>query len=768
MSRNNLNDKLDEMLHNFYKRDVKNFSFNVDKVTPKKSLSKNVASTFDKIIYLTGKLFKNQKWASGVSLIIGVVLLIGTVSMFSSLSLQEGLIPFSPYAVSQSENDKSNLSGSMVPSSQHQSDSTADTNSSDNSYPESSETDIEEKTPATPAVSKIPTPTPTPVLSNTVTIEKINQNKALPKFKSYQDILDLLKKMDLYNHPYYRDEAMQDGDVSAPGAPAGTPSASKEYSDTNVQVEGIAEGDIIKNDGEYLYISNINYLSIVKAYPVEKMGQVSKITLPEYESISELYVKGNLLTIIISSYLQKPMMTKSETDTGVILERVWTYYKQSTIVRVYDITSKEKPLLKREIALDGYLVSSREKDGNFYVITSSYIYDYYLDELKEEEVLPGYTDSVIGKTPQIIKPEEILYCPENISANYLLISTFNINTNDQVNIETILGAGNTVYMSHNALYIIQPFYKYSVIQPFDETNGSNSLPDDMVIMPSHKEGTIILKFLLTGKSVKFDVAGEVPGQILNQYSLDEFNNNLRIATTSRNANWEPSNNLYVLDNTLKVIGKIENLAPTERIYAVRFMGKTGYIVTFRDIDPLFVIDLSSPANPKVTGELKIPGFSNYLHPVSDTLLLGIGSHIVDNRTAGIKVSLFDVSNPFKPAEIDFMVFGGTGSSSQVQYNPRAFVWWKTKSMALFPVYLSGEDGSSEYSDYKYIKSGAIALTIEDKKIVELSRLVPEISEYGYYNQSRVVYIDKVVYLSMNNILYAYDAVSFIQIANCPF
>ena len=323
-------------------------------------------------------------------------------------------------------------------------------------------------------------------------------------------------------------------------------------------------------------------------------------------------------------------------------------------------------------------------------------------------------------------------------------------------------------MSHNALYVIQPFYKSSDIRPFDETDESNSVPDDMVIMPTHNEGTIILKFLLTGKSVKFDVAGEVPGQILNQYSLDEFNNNLRIATTSRNTNWEPSNNLYVLDNTLKIIGKIENLAPTERIYAVRFMGNTGYIVTFRDVDPLFVIDLSSPENPKVTGELKIPGFSNYLHPVSDTLLLGIGSHIVDNRTAGVKVSLFDVSNPFKPAEIDSMVFGGIGSSSQVQYNPRAFVWWKTKAMALFPVYLSGEDGSTEYSDYKYTKSGAIALTIVDKKIVELARLIPEISEYNYYNQSRVVYIDNVVYLSMNNILYAYDAVSFSQIANCPF
>jgi uncharacterized secreted protein with C-terminal beta-propeller domain len=251
--------------------------------------------------------------------------------------------------------------------------------------------------------------------------------------------------------------------------------------------------------------------------------------------------------------------------------------------------------------------------------------------------------------------------------------------------------------------------------------------------------------------------------------MDEYAGTFRIATTKW-GNLGSANNLYSLNTDMKIIGKIENLAPGERIYAVRFTEKTGYIVTFRQVDPLFVIDLSIPSAPKVVGELKIPGFSNYLHPVSSTLLLGIGQNVIPvmgkdsqgneivirTTQSGLKVSLFDVSNPLKPAEVDTKLFGGPGSNSEAQYNPRAFVWWNSKSTALFPAYLLGPDGSTTYDNYGNAKSGALAVSVEGDKLVEKARLFPDNAAYAYYTQSRAVYIENTIYLSMNSTLYAFD------------
>ncbi|MHB1485064.1 MAG: beta-propeller domain-containing protein [Saccharofermentanales bacterium] len=660
------------------------------------------------------------------------------------------------------------------------------------------------------------------VTNKNVTIQTINQEKKLPKFKSYQEILTLLRSMGVSYSGYYKggidtstSQTAENGAKTAMPATAGSFQA--DHSSTNTQVSGIDEGDIIKNDGKYLYIAKQNTVSIVYAYPAEIMKKAGTISLEQNESVQELYLKGNLLTIIGNSYDIKTITidppasdpaksaASSETsskatvsavapETKEMMPAIWRAQKQLTIVRVYDVTDRTAPVLKRSLSFDGYLVSSREKDGRFYVITNRMIYDFPEEYVKMNDVLPAYSDSAVSKTPIIIKAESVEYCPENVTANYLLISCFDIDTQEPATVETILGAGNTVYMSNTALYIIQPYFRYTLkeepVTSGTESKAAISGTSDTITGTTGifradvydiDEGTVVMKFGLAGQGVKFTVAGKVPGQVLNQYSMDEFNGAFRIATTKQGMQ-TPSNNVYALDTTLKVTGKIENLAPGERIYAVRFVGKTGYVVTFRNMDPLFVIDLSNPASLKLLGELKIPGFSNYLHPVSPTLLMGIGQNTVTlyrkdengnevesgSVQSGLKVSLFDVSDPKNPKEVDSLVFGGAGSNTEAQYNPRAFVWWNTQMTALFPAYLNGEDGGTSYDKgaYESPKSGALAVSVVGNTLKEKARLFPENAEYGYYGYSRVVYINNIIYISMNSNVYAYDATTLKEISRC--
>ncbi len=662
------------------------------------------------------------------------------------------------------------------------------------------------------------------VTNNNVTVTTINQAKKLPKFKSYQEILTLLKEMGVTYEGYYRGGAIMDdaevrenqADTAAPTA--GDSSKGSDYSSTNTQVSGIDEGDIIKNDGEYLYIAGGNVVSIVKAYPADEMKKTSTIQLDPNESVQELYLQDDLLTLVCVSYEQimiEPVIlpettpepdSKADVSDGTAsreaepavdaMPAIWYMGRQLTVIKVYDITDKAAPALKRTLKFDGYLTASRVKDGRFYLVTNQYIPSFPESQVKPEDILPSYSDSASGKGDIVIPAESVEYCPENVSANFILVSCFDIGTMEPATVETVLGAGNTIYMSSEALYIVQPFYRYYTTTVKDaagtaDQNSDPQKPDtsvtgtagevsavepEPIVVSVADEGTVVMKFALTDTGVKFSVAGEVHGQILNQYSMDEYAGTFRIATTQ----WTMDgtvNNLYVLDAAMKVKGKIEDLAKGERIYAVRFIGKTGYIVTFRNMDPLFVIDLSNPAAPRVAGELSIPGFSNYLHPVSDTLLMGIGQNtvtlytkdeygnetVVGSQQSGLKVSLFDVSDPTDPKEVSFLAIGGAGSNSEAQYNPKAFVWWASRSTALFPAYVYGKDGGVSYDEYYNAKSGAIAIAVENGKLVEKARLFPNNTSYGYYGQSRAVYIDNVIYISMNGGLYAYDAGSMQEI-----
>lgn len=273
-------------------------------------------------------------------------------------------------------------------------------------------------------------------------------------------------------------------------------------------------------------------------------------------------------------------------------------------------------------------------------------------------------------------------------------------------------------------------------------------PDSLYVVAedySSSLGSIsnIARFKIDGLKIGYSGGGYVKGSILNQFSMDEWNGNFRIATNSWDR--ESSNSLYILDKNLEEIGSIENLAPGERIYSVRFMDDKAYIVTFRQIDPLFVIDTSNPMNPKVLGELKIPGFSNYLHPISENTLLGIGQDVDENtgQQGGIKLSLFDVSDSAKPKEIHNIILGESGSYGEVLSNHKALMVDKKRDIVGFHAFLN----KSSKDFVRDMSSGAVLVKVKDEKELEILDIigVEETGNNYYYSGKRLLVIDEVLY-----------------------
>ncbi len=620
---------------------------------------------------------------------------------------------------------------------------------------------------------------------------QIENTEELPRFKNFDAMLEYMSKT-ASGYAYgmrggeFPEMAMGE-DAAAPSSNAAKDSSggneSQSHGETNVQVAGIDEADVIKNDGRYLYFVSGNRLIIVDAADSANMSITSKIVLEDMSTFSEMYITGNYLTAIGYTYEEIAVEENSSSGDSKTMPGRYIPGRSYTFAQVYDISNKSNPVLTREYKIEGSILSSRVKDGNLYLVTNKWAYFYGGDvQLKPGEVLPYRYDSTVSKDSMIIEPSEIAYLPNPVDNSFMTISVMDIDSNNAVKTETVMGGGNTIYMSHNALYIVKPVFYFfpAVLEMVDvettaSTASSEDKPGTVIEKPATKAPepeepkTAIYKYDLIGKTVKYAGTGSVKGDVLNQFSMDEFDGSFRIATT----HWTEkgtSNNVFILDKNMNNVGSIENLAPGERIYSVRFSGNTGYVVTFKNMDPLFVLDLSNPANPKVTGELKIPGFSNYLHPVGDGLLLGLGvdtkeiymkdengKEIVTGfQSGGLKLSLFDVSDPFNPKEIDTLVIGGSGSYTEAQYNHRAFTWWDEKNVAMFSAQINNSKGYGEYSSWQ---EGAVIVNVVNRQL-SLKGILPAGTDAGmiwaYYTPTRVTYIGETVYYLQMGMLRAFD------------
>jgi uncharacterized secreted protein with C-terminal beta-propeller domain len=290
-----------------------------------------------------------------------------------------------------------------------------------------------------------------------------------------------------------------------------------------------------------------------------------------------------------------------------------------------------------------------------------------------------------------------------------------------------------------------------------------------------QERTVVHKISISGKDITYQKQGSVPGHVLNQFSMDESNDYFRIATTLSSTT-ESVNNLYILDRDLNQVGKIEDLAPGERIYSARFMGDRAYMVTFRQVDPLFVIDLKDPSDPEVLGFLKVTGFSDYLHPVDENHIIGIGRDATDQgRMQGMKMSLFDVTDVANPREISKVSIGDRETDSYALSDHKAFLFNKDKKLLVLPILLAEINESRftpeqiangwTYGDYKFQGAYVFDFTVDNgfKLRGKISHAQNASDEYDYntywgqYSVKRSLYMDNVLYtisdklIKMNNL-----------------
>jgi inhibitor of cysteine peptidase len=468
------------------------------------------------------------------------------------------------------------------------------------------------------------------------------------------------------------------------------------YSTTNVQVAGVDEPDIVKTDGSYLYVVANQTVYIIKAYPALEATILSQIRITNV-SINNIFIRSDRLIVFGDSggFYGYPLL-EDGIKGEISRPGMWWGGVSQTVINVYDLSERTTPTLIKEIRIDGGYFDARLIDEFVYVVATEYTYNIYY-ALDEKNFTLNVPQISIDDENHTISATDIYYVdvPE-LSDTMTHIISFNLDTNEIAEKSFMLGSSQTMYVSKNNIFLASIHYPYYPLL-YRTNEGSSSMDD--------QETTILNKISINTGNVTYIAQGEVPGHILNQFSMDEHNGFFRIATTVGN-NWEDgsqsSNNIYILDEDLNQVSQIENIAPGESIYAARFLGNRAYLVTFVQVDPLFTIDLSDPYHPKILGELKIPGYSEYLHPYDETHIIGIGKEVdptIDEDKVhtpgaiyytailGLKIALFDVSDFESPKEVAKVVIGDRGTDSPALYDHKAFLFDREKELLVIPVSL---------------------------------------------------------------------------------
>ncbi|PUA40933.1 hypothetical protein C8Z91_01800 [Paenibacillus elgii] len=611
------------------------------------------------------------------------------------------------------------------------------------------------------------------------------------------------------------DNAVAVTEKSSAAAPQAAGSAAKQasdaappvYSGTNVQVQGVDEADVIKTDGTYIYQVNRDRVLVTKASPAESMSVVSTVYWADPNFYpQELYVDNNYLVVVgNTSYptYEKPGPVPYDTSPAVSVEPnigtakkivVWPGRptRSTTKTIVYELGDRTQLKQVREAELEGHYVSSRKIGDSLYVVTNKSMNYFWIMRQEADsaakqanESLPAYRDSAAGDQFITIGYEDIRYFPKAVEPNYLLIGGLKLSKPDQkMQVTSYLGSGQNVYASPDNLYVTVSEY-----EPPKENEQTAQADGKTTFIPAPLNMTsAIYKFGMDNGTVRYVGRGKVPGHALNQFSMDEHNGYFRIATTSgdiwRNDENTSKNNVYVLNESLNVVGKLEGLAPGERIYSVRYAGNRAYMVTFKNTDPLFVLDLSNPQAPAMLGKLKIPGYSDYLHPYDENHLIGFGKEAVEvaNKKGdgsdtlafyqGMKLALFDVSDVANPKELFKETIGDRGTESPLLYNHKALLFSKEKQLLAFPVTVAEvkdktgantQENASKYGDFTF--QGAYVYGLDLQKGFQLRGKITHLTGddmnkagqhwYGSErNIERLLYIGDTLYSSSPDMLKA--------------
>jgi uncharacterized secreted protein with C-terminal beta-propeller domain len=658
----------------------------------------------------------------------------------------------------------------------------------------------------------------------------------LQRFNSYDEIQDFLTLQaelsggGIYpsnisvNQVFFGERTMMDaleGGVDSDD----TAGSSPDHSKTNVQEEGVDEGDIVKTDGEYAYVISKNQTKvyIIKVYPAEESGIVKVLDFDW--TVRELYLNDGKLVVLGANLYYYTHY------------RLWMpegySWEPETYVNVYDITDKENPTLTREVMLKGSYVSSRTIGDYLYLIVRQ-----YTTQVENEDDLP-------------VAANEVYYADEyDYWYTFTTIASVNVqNPAEDPNLETILiGVSTHIYVSTENIYLtytkrmswveqterkidevilpMVPEETRSEIQDIQNSGGSrltrvgkidevvgeyaDSLSDtekmdfynDVEVqnnvflerLAPQIQKTMIHRIRINNGWIQYEASGGVLGYVLNRFSMSEYNQYFRIATTSGQRWWWGSadnslnNHVFVCDLNLNVLGGVSDIAPGESIYSARFVRDRGYLVTFVVIDPFFVIDLSNPKDPEIMGELKIPGYSNYLHPYDDDHVIGIGKDAIDEGDfawyLGVKLSLFDVTDVENPKEKSKYIVGDRGTESLALSDPHAFLFAKSKDLLVMPIVLAeideseypGEIPPSAYGDTVWC--GAYVFSVDDVNGFQLQGEVTHLEDYeepdpdGYWYYpfwnkriKRTFYIENVLYTLSDYLIQANSLDDFEEISS---
>ena len=595
--------------------------------------------------------------------------------------------------------------------------------------------------------------------------------------------------------------------VPAPMPPAGD--GGDDYSTTNVQVESVDEPDFIKNDGKYAYVLSGDKLTIAEIYPAESAKVVAKVGLDiqQGQQLQNMFLSNNTLVVLYQEYSEDQVIPQYEFAPQLV-------YSPKTHAIVLDITDRASPKVTDNYSVTGAYSNARLIGDYAYLVTTSDLYSYH------QPLIP----KIAG--PVTIVPDVYYFDNPEPYYNFNTVTSINIKGGDgAVNSKTfMMNPASTLYVSEGNIYIAyqkyQPYGFYETesrdrffgvavpLLPDDaqtkiktiDADGSLSQAQkwdristalqDMYNMTSEQDKTALIEKIqkalgeydarlqrdsmrtvvhkiAIGQAGELDYVakGEVPGRLLNQFSMDESGGKFRLATTVEY--YSPYSqglysNVYVLNGQMETVGKLEQIEPGESIYAARFIGERLYLVTFQRIDPLFVIDLSTD-QPRILGELKLPGYSSYLHPYDENHIIGIGKDAKENefggvQATGVKIALFDVSDVSKPSLVDDYIIEGQGTDSEALNDHKAFLFDKSRNLLSLPV--SSYDAEPRYEpDGTYIPSktwrGFYVFNLGAGEDISLKGTIEHgnATDYYYGQGSRSFYIGSVLYtVSANNLI----------------
>ncbi len=507
------------------------------------------------------------------------------------------------------------------------------------------------------------------------------------------------------------DDMYLEGEITNDGASPDSDTSS-DYSDTNVRTEGVLEGDIIKTDGKYIYVLREEYKNSMKLDIVKPDG-VNTEYIAEYdlgEIIEQKYndIEGN----IDNCFLEECLVYEEKLVIIVNVTRNYINYFYDTNIIVFDKTDVTN---LKEIdchTVSGYFSQSRMANGYLYITTDMGINKNYIEPMVDGEAL---------------ECDDVYLTDTEYYQSYTVISTFDMK-DETKKIDEIAVAHDgyaELYMSSSSIYLLSSYYREVLTV------------EDLAFSETYKQHLLIMKFSYVDGEIQPINTTSIEGWLADTFCVDEYNDYLRIVVTNDN-NYERVNSLFVLDKQLEKVGYITDIAPGERIYSARFDGDIGYFVTYRQMDPLFSVDLSDPANPQIIGELKIPGFSEYMHMWTDGKMLGIGQ-----EDGEIKLSMFDISDPYNVAEENKCIIANTWYSS---------AWYEYKSVFIDEdkniIGFLLEGGIDEYYEEGDFYSWDYALMYQIYSYEEGEFVLKYSVEMGesYNSDIRGMYIGEYIYI----------------------